>query len=125
MNILLDSHILLWSISDFSKLTPSEKNGIENPLNKIYVSSASLWELHLKASKGKLTLPASIQPALEKLAYTFLAISWEHAEATRTLPAIHRDPFDRMLAAQAHHENLVFMTRDSLLKQYPITTFNS
>lgn len=104
------------------ELHPSAMELLQNPSNELVVSSVSLWELHLKAGKGKLRFPQQISEELERQGFTELTVTWRHAELVRTLPAIHPDPFDRMLVAQAMSESLTLMTRDSYLHQYNVTT---
>ena len=125
MNILLDSHYLVWALQAPHMLKISEKETISNRENNLYFSAISIMELNIKEAKGKLPLAMNLAQFCIKTGFLPLSYTWEHAEATRELPQIHADPFDRMLAAQAKHENLVLMTRDQHLHQYPVTVFNA
>ncbi len=124
MRLLLDTHILFWSLGLVEQLSEREAEALQNPANQLFVSSASLLELHLKADVGKLTMPASIVDAMAAMQLQQLPISWAHAEHVRTLPLLHRDPFDRLLVAQAQLEQLKLMTRDAMIAQYDVAVFD-
>ena len=89
--------------------------------NIVYVSMASLWECAIKASLGKLTLPGSFFEALGPAGFELLAIELQHIEAYSKLPMHHRDPFDRMLVAQAIREQLILVTRDEEIRKYDVS----
>lgn len=117
MNLLLDTHLLLWALLQPSKLKPRARSLIEQ--NEIYVSSASIWEISIKGSLGKLEAdPRIVLNALEPTGFRVLAVSGEHAAKVFELPPLHRDPFDRLLLAQALSEPLTLLTDDSALGQY-------
>lgn len=120
MRLLLDTHAALWWLSDPEKLTAEARQAIASIENEVYLSSASLWEIHLKAGKGKLTVPPSLIEAFSEQEIDELKITWKHTERTRTLPPIHLDPFDRLLIAQALEEGLTLITRDGLIQQYKV-----
>lgn len=120
MRLLLDSHAALWWLSDPEKLSDEARLAIASIENEVYLSSASLWEIHLKAGKGKLNIPPSLIDALSEQEIDELKITWKHTERTRTLPLIHLDPFDRLLIAQAQEEGLTLVTRDELIQQYKV-----
>lgn len=124
MNLLLDSHYLIWALQAPHLLGDDERSVIEDTGNQIHFSSISIMELNIKASKGKLALASNVARFCIKTGFQPLSYTWQHAEETRQLPLIHFDPFDRMLAAQAKYENLVFMTRDKHLRDYPIAIYN-
>ena len=121
MRLLLDSHVALWWLSNPEKLTAEARLAISAIENEVYLSSASLWELHLNAAKGKLNIPPTLSEALTEQEIDELKITWKHAERTRSLPPIHQDPFDRLLIAQALEEGLTLVTRDGFIQQYNIT----
>ena len=106
MRLLIDSHVLLWWMDAPAKLSTRAREAIADPANPVFVSSASLWELHLKASLGRLNFPATIVEWLEKDDMIELRVTWAHAERGRSLDFPHFDPFDRMLVAQCDHESL-------------------
>lgn len=118
MRLLLDTHLLLWWLDD-SPLLPDEAHRlIENPENTIFVSVASLWEIRIKQSLGKLVLPAAFQQVLRESGFELLSIDARHTEALAGLPLHHRDPFDRMLLAQAREEDLLLLSADAGLRPY-------
>ena len=120
MRLLLDTHAALWWLSDPEKLTAEARLAISSIENEVYLSSASLWEIHLKAGKGKLNVPPSLIEAFVEQEIDELKITWKHTERTRSLPPIHLDPFDRLLIAQALEEGLTLVTRDRLIQQYKV-----
>lgn len=118
MKLLLDTHILIWTLSSPDLLSEEAKQFIQEA-KMLYVSSASLWEMSIKASIGKLEVNLSeLKKQLTSLGINELMISWEHALLTETLPWHHKDPFDRLLIAQAMSEPLVLLTNDKLLAKY-------
>jgi PIN domain nuclease of toxin-antitoxin system len=127
MRYLLDTHIFLWWIGDQPKLSEAIKRAIAAPENEIYVSAASAWEMIIKSAIGKLSLPPSPEEFIRnqlRLNRMFpLPISIEHALTIATLPMIHKDPFDRMLIAQAISEGLVLITDDPVIKNYQVNVF--
>jgi PIN domain nuclease of toxin-antitoxin system len=117
LTLLLDTHLLLWALLQPNKLKPRARSLIE--LNEVFVSSASIWEISIKSSLGKLEAdPRVVLEALEPSGLRMLAISGEHAAKVFELPPLHRDPFDRMLLAQALTEPLTLLTDDEVLRQY-------
>ena len=125
MKLLLDTHAFLWFIADDPRLSSTAKQLIEDNANEIILSVASLWEVAIKVSLGKLTLkqPYNIfLPQQLKLnAINLLNISLDHTATVATLPFHHRDPFDRLLIAQALNERLPIASADSAFAAYPIT----
>ena len=120
MRILLDSHALLWWVGDPGKLLPSARLAISDPANMVFASAASVWELGLKVSKGKLRLPGDFGEQLERNGIEDLAFTILHASESIRLPPIHGDPFDRALVAQCRVESLTLATRDAILVGYGI-----
>lgn len=121
MRLLLDSHVILWFAATPRRLRPEVLSAIADPENDVLISSASIWELNLKASKGKLSLPKKFCSSLRSQGFLPLPVSWEHAEAAFSLPKIHLDPFDRLIVAQAGLENLVVVTGDANVLKYPVS----
>ena len=118
MNVLLDTHLILWSVSDPKLLSKKTREYITNA-DTIYVSAASIWEMCIKIQLNKLQLDLSMfVQELGNIGVQPLAISWQHAQLTRNLPLLHKDPFDRMLIAQAMSEPLTLLTNDAMLPQY-------
>jgi PIN domain nuclease of toxin-antitoxin system len=111
MRILLDTHIFLWLVTD-------DRTQVE-AATEVYVSAASVWEVAIKHALGKLDGdPATFHQAIETFGFRELSITGEHTLAVAKLPPIHKDPFDRLLIAQAITEPLTLYTADSTLKQY-------
>jgi PIN domain nuclease of toxin-antitoxin system len=115
--ILLDTHLLLWAVADPRKLPPGARSRIDAA--EVYVSAVSIWEVSIKAALGKLSAdPAELLAEIEPAGFILLPVSGEHAAAVARLPAVHTDPFDRMLVAQAKTEPLLLLTNDSILVGY-------
>lgn len=115
--VLLDTHLLLWAVAEPRKLPPGARRRIEEA--DVFVSAASLWEVSIKAALGKLAAdPAELLAEIEPAGFTLLPITGEHAAAVAKLPAVHADPFDRMLVAQAKTEPLLLLTNDAVLAGY-------
>ena len=118
MRLLLDTHVLLWWLTDSSELSPEARTAIAEPDNLVYVSAVSIWEIVVKLNLGKLDLPADWAGVLENEAFRKLPVTWDHALEVARLPNLHRDPFDRLLLAQAKSENLILVTHDDAVLQY-------
>jgi len=117
MNLLLDTHAFLWAVDNHPRLSPQARAAIIDGGNIVFVSVATAWEIAIKKSIGKLAIPSG--DYLEELRlhrFTPLDITTEHALAVETLPPHHKDPFDRMLIAQAQVEQLTLVTRDPKIK---------
>ena len=118
MRLLLDTHVLLWVMTNDTALTSTAKETISKA-TVVYASAVSIWEVSIKAALGKLKIDQDrFMKALPATGFEPLPVTWEHAGTVRRLPAIHRDPFDRMLIAQAVSEPLNLMTTDKVLIQY-------
>jgi len=120
VNLLLDSHALLWALHDPERLTPVARDAISDPRRAVFFSAASVWELALKAAKGKLTLPPDWPTATATMDFVELAITAHDAHASAHLPWHHADPFDRLLVAQARLRDLQLASRDPLLAAYDV-----
>ena len=120
MNILLDTHVLLWWLDDNPVLSDNARRPISDGSNLIFVSAAVIWEIRIKQNLGKLDIPLNFRQVLEQEPFELLAITIEHAHAVGSLPPIHRDPFDRMLIAQAKTEGFTILTRDPLFREYRV-----
>lgn len=115
---LLDTHILLWYLEDDPRLTADVRTQVGDAQTRVYVSVASIWEMSIKRAQGKLTMPDDMQAALVAYQFDLLTITLAHALAAGILPLHHRDPFDRMLVAQAQLEGLTLVTHDARLRPY-------
>jgi len=122
VKLLLDTHVLLWSVSDPAQLAPEARAQIQDPANVRMISAASAWEIATKHALGKLPLRESPEAFLRRasadLCAEELPIATRHALLTASLPNHHRDPFDRLLVAQAMLEGAVLVTADHVLKSY-------
>lgn len=125
MNFLLDTHTFLWFLSDNLEMSATAKAIIENPQNTLYLSVASVWEMAIKASIGKLELPLPlvtfIDQQLQDNDIQLLEIKTRHLGIVATLPFHHKDPFDRLLIAQSKSENMTLLSADSVFHRYEIT----
>lgn len=117
---LLDTHIFIWWADEPARLSRRIRELLEAPENDLYLSIASAWEIAIKEAVGKLSLGVTIYYAVDKAGVELLPISLNHIERTKQLPLLHRDPFDRMLVAQAIEEELQFITIDRYLGQYGV-----
>jgi PIN domain nuclease of toxin-antitoxin system len=120
--LLLDTSVLLWWQASDDKLTPAVRDAI-TAADEVLVSAASSWEASIKAALGKLEIPGPVSAALPGLGFLELPIRMVHAERAASLPPHHRDPFDRMLIAQAQVEALVLVTRDAAMRAYDVEQF--
>jgi PIN domain nuclease of toxin-antitoxin system len=121
MVILLDTHILLWWLGDDKKLKKAERQLIASLDNVVYVSSATAWEIEIKRGLGKIGLPSDWAARVEEEGFLWLPITWQHTQQLSALPTIHRDPFDRMLVAQAKAEHLTLISYDESVRQYGVS----
>jgi|SRR6185437_7827611 len=122
MKLLLDTHLLLWATEDSPKLPALAKRLIGSPANELIFSAVSIWEIAIKHAKGTGRFEAAPQLVREGLlenGYSELAISGKHAIAVGYLESIHKDPFDRLLIAQAMVEGITLLTSDAMIARYP------
>ena len=120
MKFLLDTHILLWWLGNEPKLSPQISAVISNPENTIFVSAATVWEMSIKKSLGKLSVPNNLREKLKDNNFTVLDITAEHGLKVTDLPWHHKDPFDKMLVAQAMIEGLTIITVDTKFPLYDV-----
>ncbi len=122
MKFLLDTHLLLWAAGDPQRLTQQARQLINNPGNELFFSAASLWEVAIKRGLNRPDFQADarlLRRGLLDNGYSELPVVSEHVVATESLPPIHKDPFDRVLVAQATVEGITLLTTDSVVSQYP------
>ena len=122
MKLLLDTHLLLWAAGEPRRLSKRARNLIDNPDNELLFSAASLWEVAIKRGLGREDFKVDarlLRRGLLDNGYSELPIISDHVVATESLPPIHKDPFDRVLVAQATIEGVTLLTIDSLVAQYP------
>jgi PIN domain nuclease of toxin-antitoxin system len=117
MRILLDTHLLLWALSSPAKLSKRARQRIES--SEVYVSAASIWEISIKCAIGKFEAdPAEVLAGIGPAGFNHLPILGAHAAKVMNLPPIHKDPFDRLLVAQARVEPMILLTDDQVLGAY-------
>ena len=122
MRVLLDTHVLLWAAGAPERLTREARDLIENPETELVFSAASLWEVAIKSGLGRDDFrvdPRLLRRGLLENGYTELAVTGSHAVALDLLPRMHKDPFDRMLVAQAQVEGITLLTADPTVARYP------
>jgi len=124
MKLLLDTHTALWLVNHYEKLSPKAKDMLMDEVNTLYFSIASVWEVAIKASIGKLSEVTGGTRAfitqIKKMPIEMLPISPRHVETVEGLPFIHRDPFDRILIATAQVENMTIITADEYIIKYDV-----
>lgn len=121
MNLLLDTHVVLWWLDDPELLDRQARGAIADNRTNVYVSAVSIWEIVLKKSIGKLQLPdEDIRDVIEQCRFQTLPLSADHACTLERLPSVHRDPFDRMIIAQALFEKMTLVTRDRKILSYDL-----
>jgi PIN domain nuclease of toxin-antitoxin system len=119
MRVLLDTHTLLWWHEQSPKLSSRARTAIADVTNAVVVSVATAWEIVVKRTLGKLQVSADLRELIDDANFEMLPIRLSHLEALAALPMLHRDPFDRMLIAQAIAEGIPLVTGDRAMRPYP------
>jgi PIN domain nuclease of toxin-antitoxin system len=125
VNVLLDTHVLLWWLGDDPSLSLAARSAISEPGNTVHLSAVVVWEIRIKQALGKLELPAEFRSVLDAQSFVPLPVTVEHAQAVADLASVHRDPFDRLLVAQATCEALCIVTRDPSIPLYGVPTISA
>lgn len=129
MRLLLDTHAFLWAAGSPEEFVPKARAAVADSSNEVFVSAAVAWEIGIKCALGKIDLPgeaaAWFAARVRALGFGTLAISATHALAAASLPNIHRDPFDRMLVAQAQVEGLLLVSRDPAMRKYAVNVLRA
>jgi PIN domain nuclease of toxin-antitoxin system len=125
VRLLLDTHPLLWWVTDSPNLSDQARQVIADRRNAVHVSVASLWEIAIKTAKGKLSLHDDFDRTLDQEPFGRLAVLTPHVRAVRALPHLHGDPFDRLLVAQARVEGMTLVTRDPVLQRYDVPSITA
>jgi PIN domain nuclease of toxin-antitoxin system len=121
MRLLVDTHLLLWAAARSRRLSKDARRLLEEPDNEVFFSAASIWEIAIKTALRKPGFKvdvALLRSALERMEFAEIPVTAAHAERLASLPAVHKDPFDRMLVAQSLVEPLVLLTNDRALEGY-------
>ena len=124
MRLLVDSHVALWWLEDNEMLSEGCRTAIDTA-DEVFFSAATVWELGIKRALGKLHFPDGLADALVAAGFAELTITSAHADAAARLPAHHRDPFDRMLIAQAQLESMTLVTADRSVEPYDVDTLDA
>ncbi len=125
MHYLLDTHVLLWWLIAPEKLNTKSQKIIRDKSNTIFISSVSFWEMAIKKSLGRITLPHNLMEAVTEENFKLLPILPEECIGVADLPFIHSDPFDRLLIIQAKLLDLVIITKDEKIPKYPVVTLKA
>jgi len=120
MIVLLDTHALIWSLEDSPRLSTTARKLIEDTSNVVLASVASGWEIAIKKALGRLEAPEDLEAAIEGAGFITRMITFADVHRLGSLPAHHKDPFDRMLVAQAMADGVPLVSCDPLLHQYPV-----
>lgn len=120
MQLLLDTHALLWWLNDERKLGTSAREAIADAGNVVFVSAVSSWEIEVKRSRGKLSFEGDVGSSLERCGFLEVSIDVSHTRAAAGLPLHHADPFDRLLVAQAQTEGMWLVTADAAIQRYDV-----
>lgn len=118
MRLLLDTHAFLWWRTDAPELNTATKEAIADETNEVFVSAAVAWEIVIKRALGRLTFPGRVGRIIDEEGFSHLEITTAHADEVAALPELHRNPFDRILVAQARVESLTLVTRDRSIRSY-------
>ncbi len=125
MRVLLDTHALVWTLREPGRLSDHARTVIEDPESVVVVSVVSLWEIVTRTTVGKMNLGRDVRSWLADESIVELPVTGEHTTALADLPLHHRDPFDRMLIAQARHEGLTLVTADRRLEAYSVAVMRA
>lgn len=120
MILLIDAHAVLWWLADDPTLEDEARSAMADPVNQVLVSAATIWEIEIKRALGKLAAPTGLCAAIERAGFDVLPISGLDAERAGALPGLHRDPFDRMLVAQARRLDALIVSRDASFAPYGV-----
>lgn len=124
MNLLLDTHVVIWWLVDDPTLAEEIKSRLDHEPD-VYVSPATIWEVAIKQAIGKLKEPEDLPERIRDSGFRELPVTSDHAMAAGRLPLIHRDPFDRMLVAQARCEGLTLVSRDPEIRKYEVSVLEA
>ena len=120
MRLLLDTHVVLWSVLGDPALPARFREMLQDPDAEVFVSAASVWEVAIKRALGKLPVPHTVFDRAVEAGCTALPVTWAHARAVEALPFHHHDPFDRLLIAQARVEGLTLVSADRVFARYDV-----
>jgi PIN domain nuclease of toxin-antitoxin system len=122
VKLMLDTHALIWALEGSPRLSKAARKAIETSANEVLVSAASAWEIAIKKSMGRLSVPDDLIEAVDEAGFVRRPLGFEAAQQLELLPNHHDDPFDRMLIAHALVEHCTLVTKDEQIARYPVTT---
>jgi PIN domain nuclease of toxin-antitoxin system len=122
VKLLIDTQVLIWTLLEQERLATTAAEAIADEANDVFVSVVSAWEIEIKIAKNKLHGPSDLGTALAEQRFKLMQVTLDHVLAVESLPRHHRDPFDRMLIAQAQLGGLTLLTSDREFRRYPIAT---
>lgn len=125
MNYLLDTHVILWWLTDPKSISLKARKVISDKEERIYISSASCWEMAIKKGIGRLKFPTNILEILTGEGFEIIPITANESLSVSDLPLIHQDPFDRILIVQAKLNDMILITRDETIMQYPVNALKA
>jgi PIN domain nuclease of toxin-antitoxin system len=125
VSLLLDTQVLLWCLAEPDRLSRKTRRRIESATERVLVSVVSAWEIEVKRALGKLTAPDDLDRQLLERRFSELELRIEHVMELRSLPKLHKDPFDRMLVAQAVFDDLTIVTADEKVRSYPVKSLSA
>ncbi len=125
MRLLLDTHAVLWWLADDPALGERARAAVADPRHEVFVSAVSLWEASIKRALGTLKVPDELPAVIEGSGFLPVTVTWTHAWVAGGLPAVHGDPFDRMLVAQAQVESLTVVTADERIAAYGVAVLDA
>jgi PIN domain nuclease of toxin-antitoxin system len=122
LRLLLDTQVLIWTLTNPKGLSEQARNAISAGDNRVFVSLATPWEMAIKTALGNLAPPDDLEAQLDEQRFELLPIALRHTRAVASLPHLHGDPFDRMLIAQAQVDGMTLVTSDRKIRSYPVAT---
>jgi PIN domain nuclease of toxin-antitoxin system len=125
MRLLLDTHVLIWAVAEPARLGVAARSAIVDRSNAVEVSSISAWEISIKRALGRLRMPDGLVDSLVDFGFVEAPFTIAHGLAAGALPALHRDPFDRALIAQAAYDGAVLVTADRQIARYPVAVLDA
>lgn len=125
LRLLLDTHVLLWALAGHSRLSTDTLTTIADPLNEVFVNAGTLWEIAIKRALGKLHTPENLIAEIALAGLIELPVTFRHGQLAAEIPLYHKNPFDRMLVAQAQAEGLILVTDDATLQRYGVPTLSA
>lgn len=125
LRLLLDTHVLVWTLSEPTRLADRARTAIEEEENDVFVSVVTPWEIAVKGPREGLVFPDDLDGQLDRHGFIRLPVHFRHTDPIASMPYHHRDPFDRMLVAQAVVDGMTIVTADRKLREYPVSLLHA